>query len=88
MLANLATAACMLTSGFCNTGFVVPASQFSNYGAANHPGITQSSWNSCFKCSNALDACTEVSGSPNITDQFSSYRSGCSGLAQGRHGRA
>lgn len=66
--------ACVRCSGCC-AGFVVPVSQFSHYGAANHPGVNQSSWNSCFSCGNSVGACTAVAGSPNATDQFSSYRS-------------
>ncbi|CAK0752182.1 hypothetical protein CVIRNUC_002126 [Coccomyxa viridis] len=55
-------------------GFLVPSTQFSSYGSANHPGETQSSWASCFQCSNALNQCTAVAGSPNTTDQFSLFR--------------
>ena len=43
-------------------------------GAVNQPGVSQTSWNSCFSCSNALNQCTKVPGSPNATDQFSLYR--------------
>lgn len=52
----------------------MPQAQFANFGAVNHPGVTQSSWNSCFACGGALDACTQVAGSPNATDQFSQFR--------------
>ena len=55
-------------------GFLVPSTQFSSYGSANHPGETQSSWAPCFQCSNALNQCTAVAGSPNTTDQFSLFR--------------
>ena len=61
-------------------GFAVPWQLMNNYGAANYPGIGQSEWNTCFACSNALDACTKVAGSPNATDQFSAYRSEWSGF--------
>ena len=46
-------------------------------GTVNHPGVSQSSWSSCFSCSNTLNQCTKVSGSPNATDQFSLYRGNC-----------
>jgi hypothetical protein len=56
------------------TGFAVPDSQFANFGSANHPGVNQSSWNTCFACGNTLDQCTKVAGSPTASDQFSLYR--------------
>ncbi|CAL5227659.1 g10665 [Coccomyxa viridis] len=55
-------------------GFWVPSAQFSSYGSTNHPGVTQTSWNSCFTCGQSLNQCTAVAGSPNTTDQFSLYR--------------
>ena len=58
-------------------GFWVPSAQFSSYGSGNHPGVSQSSWNSCFACGRSLNYCTAVAGSPNATDQFSLYRGLC-----------
>ena len=64
-------------------GFGVPITQFGSaqneictIGAANHPGITQANWTSCFSCTGySLNKCTKVAGSPNATDQFSLFRS-------------
>lgn len=52
----------------------MPQAQFANWGSANHPGVNQSSWDTCFSCSNAVNQCTKVSGSSNATDQFALYR--------------
>lgn len=68
-----------------NAGFAVPQIQFANWGAANHPGVSQSSWNSCFSCGHAVNYCTQVAGSPNTTDQFSLYRGDCQLLLGGAH---
>ena len=64
-------------------GFAAPITQFGSpqnsacsIGAANHPGITQANWTSCFACSGySVNKCTKVAGSPTATDQFSLFRS-------------